>query len=405
MKWEKSVENGLEYKQNLILLFTIVLVMISVSANRPLLMLPVGFFCIWILASWFLTKSLGKNLELSDDKRLIRIYQGEYGKRKMVFRNESAIPYIGGFIGFSTNQKIESLKFRTTSTAHKTFYRVPIFISGKSEAVITFPFYAKERGVIRITNIEFFFPHLLTFHDVLLRFKKIYGTEIVVYPKPIPVGGIENFPYIQIGNQTSRFSPFEDTMKLQGTKEYSSSDPFNRIHWKASAKEQKLQSKLFERDHHVSWAIMINVAQKSRIGNVYISPNTEKYISQAAYLCQVIIKQGFPVALYINSKGLGARPYVLESGTGIEHLKKIMEYLARFDESTEIMDIGKMLEWVDYKSGPANLIAIIGEVSQECSLIINKWDREGRKILHVVDTENGSYLTEIKNERFYKNVK
>lgn len=44
MKWEKSVENGLEYKQNLILLFTIVLVMISVSANRPLLMLPVGFF-------------------------------------------------------------------------------------------------------------------------------------------------------------------------------------------------------------------------------------------------------------------------------------------------------------------------------------------------------------------------
>src|SRR5699024_12412902 len=110
-------------------------------------------------------------------------------------------------------------------------------------------------------------------------------------------------------------------------------DSFKRIHWKASAKRQTLQTKVFEHNQNLSWLLLINIAVKSPLGNDYVSKDAEKYLSEAAYIAKHIIKQVLPVEMFVNNHINSGSLHVKE-GKGIGHFRSeehTSELQSRFD--------------------------------------------------------------------------
>lgn len=397
--WNRnSIENAGQ-KYDLLLLFVVVLSIISLITNQTLIFLVTGFVAIYVLLIRVYDKRIGRKLTLENKKRSIRLFEGENGNLDLTLYNHSFLPYLNASASFSTNSKIESDGFLQTRRGQLNYYQVPFILLGNSEARLSIPLKAIKRGVIHVENIQLTFPHLMNFERIEMKHLGKYQTEILVYPKLIPVAGIEEFPYNNFGNQVTPFSPFEDLLSPLGARDYVQSDPFHRIHWKASAKNQTLQTKNYERNRNISWTLIVNIAETSPLGNVYMSNNLEKLLSQAAFICQTITKQGYSIELYINASRAEKVPFSLEEGIGLEHLKKTLELLTRIEDDNNVLPITNFLHHVDHKMNDSNRLIMIGTIDSQSQPYTNKWNRRGNHVLHVADSKNGAYLTEIKSER------
>lgn len=403
MKWEKREIVSIEKVRVLLVSLAVILIIIGLINGRPFVLIPAGFVIMHMIVNWQYDKRLGKKLAVNNPVRSIRLFEGEESELELVVKNDSHIPYYNGLVSFTTNQKVESTKNMSASNIHKNIFRIPLTLTGKSVAKIKVPFKANQRGVSRVSELQFTFPHLMNFENILLSYKEHYKTEIIIYPRLEVVQGIKDFPYRKFGNQVSRFSPYEDQQNIMGTKEYVWSDSFRRIHWKASAKNQVLQSKVFERNVTISWTVLMNLSSRSHLGNLYMNINLEKYLSQGAFISQTILNQGYPLELSMNITGPGRIPIHAVQGQGTEQLKKIYELLARVEETDRMIKMENYLHWADTRMNDSNLIVIIGELTSECYHTINKWIREGRKVFWVNDQNETGFIEEITSERLKTN--
>ncbi|WP_430788268.1 DUF58 domain-containing protein [Virgibacillus flavescens] len=398
MHWQKNTfSTGREYA--MLLFFIIVIFIIAIAVNRPAIFLVAGFISVFMLLNRLYDKQLGKKLSLENNKRSIRMFEGEESEFDLVLKNESILPFINGYIEFTTDQKVNSKRFVISTRRSLNHYHVPLLLMGKSEARIPISFLAKKRGVVRLKNIQFSFPHIMKFEQVTLNYSVLYQTELLIYPKLIPVAGMEDFTYNSFGNQVTQVSPFEDLLSPVGTRDYVPTDPFHRIHWKASAKNQVMQTKVYERNRKISWTVVVNITESSPLGNIYMSSELENYLSYAAYICHTITKKGYPIDLYLNATGVGRQPFYLESGSGTEHLKKALELLSRIENDSSIMSVTNLLHRVDHMMDDSNIVVIVGEIYQESFHYTNKWNQNGKRVFQVIDTSEGARLSEVKNER------
>ena len=104
---------------------------------------------------------------------------------------------------------------------------------------------ATKRGVFQIEQFECVLKdpfHLLTVH--LPVFDKL-RTEIIVYPSPKEVAGLQELQQLLNGFYRTNFSFYNDETSIIGVKRYER-ESFRSIHWKASAKMQQLQAKQYE---------------------------------------------------------------------------------------------------------------------------------------------------------------
>ncbi len=117
---------------------------------------------------------------------------------------------------------------------------------------------------------------------------------------------------------------------LFGVRNYYSGDAMNRIHWKASARVQKLLVKEFERQRSREIAVVIDLNKDGCIG---AAPDTtlEKAVTIAASLAAAGLKEGYQVGLV----ALGQERVYLRPQTGRGHLGLILERLARVKADAE----------------------------------------------------------------------
>ncbi|WP_430789504.1 DUF58 domain-containing protein [Virgibacillus flavescens] len=399
--WNTNSIKNTRQKYDLLLLFVVILTIISLITNQTLIFLVVGFVAIYV---WFIRiydKHIGRKLILENQKRSIRLFEDEEGHLEINLYNHSILPFHNTDVSFTTNHKISSDEFVRFTRSRLNHYHLPMVLHGKSAAHLSIPIQAMKRGVTMVDRIQLTFPHLLNFEQHEMKYAGQYQTEILVYPRLIPVAGIEEFPYNSFGNQVTPYSPFEDLLSPVGTRDYVHSDPFHRIHWKASAKNQTLQTKVYERNQNISWTIIVNIAEISPLGNVYMSDKIEKFLSQAAFICQTITKQGYPVEIYINASRIGNVPFFLKEDSGTEHLKKILELLARIEDDNNVIPIDTVIHRIDQSAIGSNMFILIGAIDTYSSSVVQKWNKRGNHIYQVNDSENGAYLSTWSMERFF----
>ena len=83
--------------------------------------------------------------------------------------------------------------------------------------------------------------------------------RILVYPRIVPVTELGLPAQHPFGDHRSSRRLVEDPMRLMGSRDYSQGDNFRFIHWKATARQQKLQTKVFEPSATRPLAIFLNM--------------------------------------------------------------------------------------------------------------------------------------------------
>jgi uncharacterized protein (DUF58 family) len=158
--------------------------------------------------------------------------------------------------------------------------------------------------------------------------------HVIVYPKILPVGRLPIPSQQPMGESRSECRVFQDPTRPVGVRDYQHGDSLRHVHWKASARLQSLQVKIFEPTTTFKVALFLSVDSFMGDG----AGNEEVFelgISVAASLAYHVIEQGSPAGVFVNTRRVdsGQAVSLAPSGSG-DQLTSILEALAKVTASS-----------------------------------------------------------------------
>lgn len=132
--------------------------------------------------------------------------------------------------------------------------------------------------------------------DILLVYPKLVSLDALGFPAGHPLGDFKSHRRI-----------VEDPLRLMGTRAYASGDSYRSIHWKATARRQALQTKVFEPSSTRPVAIFLNLSTSLHLFGGEDYALMEFAITAAASVAREVWQAGYPVGLYANALLFGYR--------------------------------------------------------------------------------------------------
>ncbi len=168
--------------------------------------------------------------------------------------------------------------------------------------------------------------------------------RLIVYPKIVPLRGLNLPSQSPFGTLPSRERVFEDPTRIRGVRDYQPGDSLRRMDWKTSARFGSLQVRCFEPAIALETAIFLNLD-----GSDYVA--TERSVAAefaiviAASISAHIVEKRQAIGLVTNGRdpfreaALEASPWAaaptLPLRKGREHLMDTLELLARIQVAPE----------------------------------------------------------------------
>ncbi len=181
---------------------------------------------------------------------------------------------------------------------------------------------ARRRGVYRVG------PAHIKVGDPFGFFPREKRTEgdipVVVYPRLVPLKPFSLSRRDFFGVPEAK-SPVQDPIYILGTRDYQHWRPARHIHWKASARHNRLQEKVFEPSEQEKVLLAVEVSQFER-GNA--SESFERTLEVVGSLAVQFHQRGYALGLVTNGVVEGG-PSILPVGTRPQQLSTILEILAR----------------------------------------------------------------------------
>jgi uncharacterized protein (DUF58 family) len=181
---------------------------------------------------------------------------------------------------------------------------------------------ARRRGVYRVGSAHIKAGDIFGFFP---RKKRTSGdTAVIVYPRLVPLKPFLPPSLDFLGSPGAKI-PIQDPIYLLGTREYQHGRPARHIYWKASARHNRLQEKLFEPSEQkkVLLTIEVNPFEKANA-----SESFERTLEVAGSLAVQYYQRGYALGLVTNGEVEGGSPLVL-IGRSPQLLPSILEILAR----------------------------------------------------------------------------
>ncbi len=153
--------------------------------------------------------------------------------------------------------------------------------------------------------------------------------ELIVYPTLYPVAELRLPARNPFGESRSNGKLFEDPLRTVGIREWQQSDSLRRVHWKASARQQELLSRVYEPSEEQQVLLFLNVATLERHWHGHIPELQERTISVAGSLAALATEERLPIGLIANGVIPGSdQPLRLLPGRSPGQLVRILELLA-----------------------------------------------------------------------------
>jgi len=205
--------------------------------------------------------------------------------------------------------------------------------------------------------------------------------HIIVYPKIFPIAQLGIPSLYPLGETRAKRRIFEGQTRVIGVRDYSPHDSLRHIHWKATARHQNLQVKVFEPTTTLKVALFLAVDSFGHDG----ATNEEDFelgISTVASIASYVTEQGSPVGLFVNTRladsGQSAR---IPPGSGTNQLVSILETLAKVTLFTSgpfeefLQNERRGLQW------GTSLIFILSRPSESLTELLTNLGRNGHKPL------------------------
>lgn len=206
--------------------------------------------------------------------------------------------------------------------------------------------------------------------------------HLVVYPKIFLLAGLDLPPRQPLGEMKASYRIFQDPTRTIGVRSYVPGDPFKHIHWKASARHQHLEVKVFEPSttlQAILWLAVDSFGDDEQADGL---EDFELAVSTVASVANYFIEHGYPVGMFANTYPLESdMPIRVLSGASRDHLINILEILAKVTLSpVEPLEALISRERPNMPWG-ATLIFVASKVSEALSANLDSLRESGHQVV------------------------
>ena len=153
--------------------------------------------------------------------------------------------------------------------------------------------------------------------------------RLVVFPRVSPLSELGFRPEDPFGVRPTRRRLFEDPLLPSGVRDYRPEDGFRRIHWPASARNGKLQSRVFQPVAGSDLILFLNAATYAQAWMGVDKEKLEQLVETTASMVYAAHQQGYRVGLVSNgSVARSGRPFRFAPSRAPGHLARLLEALA-----------------------------------------------------------------------------
>ncbi len=192
----------------------------------------------------------------------------------------------------------------------------------------TFQLDCPHRGSFAIGPVSLRSGDLFGFFSEQLRFDAI--DRVIVYPRIVTLQDLGLPPRHPLGDARAVHQLIADPTRTIGVREYRPEDSFRFIHWKASAKLQETQVKVFEPTVTLQLGIFLNLDTFERPWEGIDYTRAESAITAAASLASHCIDERYLVGMYANGVMAGSDQSLrIRPGLGPDQLATLLEALAK----------------------------------------------------------------------------
>jgi len=217
--------------------------------------------------------------------------------------------------------------------------------------------------------------------------------HVIVYPKIYPVSRLGIPSLHPLGESISEQRIFGDPSRVIGVRDYTPHDSLRHVHWKATARHQRMQVKVFEPTTTLKVALFL-AADSFRHNDVLNDDDFELGISTAASLASYLRKMHIPVGFFTNSCQADSGQTVrILPGSGNSQLMKLLEAMAKMTDKPDgtfeafLHDESKSLPY------GTTSIFIIGEPSLALADYLAVMRKNGQKVLVVQVGDSGGNVS------------
>ncbi len=157
------------------------------------------------------------------------------------------------------------------------------------------------------------------------------GDAVIVYPRLLSLEELGLPARSLLGDTRAQLRLFEDPSRTMGVREYVPGDGLRRVHWKATARQGRLQVRVHEQTTTHKVGLFLSADDFAGLTD----DDFELAISVMASVARSLVYRGGQVGLWVNAKGAdNGRPARLPAAGGQEQLVQVLEALAKVTRSS-----------------------------------------------------------------------
>jgi uncharacterized protein (DUF58 family) len=194
---------------------------------------------------------------------------------------------------------------------------------------INWPLHLKAvaRGHYRIGPAKITTADVFGFNPVVV--EEETSDTFTVYPRVYELPELGLPAERPFGELKGRQRIFEDPGRIAGVRDYQPGDSMRRIDWKASARRQTLQSKVYEPSATMHLLLAVNVHTMAASWQGFQPEMLERLLSASASVARHAFESGYAIGLVANgSYPQSDRPMRVPVGRSSDQLGRVLEALA-----------------------------------------------------------------------------
>jgi uncharacterized protein (DUF58 family) len=305
----------------LVLILNVILLIISSFAGYPILA-----FLFSAVLSLALFSRIYLDMQVKKVSWRIKKYHDGSSIDELVncqieIRNDSALPM------YRLKMNIESRSERevvfTGGDDERSIFSISLDLLARSQKTINVTLRGKGRGIHRWNNLEFLLKDPLSLQTYRVESGKDDLPSFKILPRIGKIHDLKLKSMLQ-GYKQTNYSLFMDETSIIGTKDYEN-ESFRHIHWLATAKENKLLAKKYQKVHGDLYSIFLNMVGA---GQFHLRRDMEELIEYTVSVCLYLIKEGCKVELWVNYATEQHEIMSLKNDLDRSQLRKLIETLA-----------------------------------------------------------------------------
>lgn len=362
----------------------IILIPLALVFDVPALLVTSAFLLTVVPVAWWWNRGSLKRVSYERSLSERRAFPGETIDLTLRIANEKLLP-----LGWLSVEDQWSLALPAEDGV---LFATPAGQTGLFRSAFSVRWYERisRRHRLRCTKRGFypFGPVRLVSGDVwgLFRQSKILSSLdwLIVYPQVLPLEAL-GFPQKEpLGETKATWRIFEDPSRAVGIRDYRPDDGFRHIHWKASARRQELQTKVYEptTSHHL--VLFLNVATFARHWEGTKPLLLEQTIAVSASIASFGVAERYLVGLLANgSIPHSDQPIKVLPSRRPDQLSRLLEAMAAVTSFTTSTIASLLLAESARLPWGATLVVVTSVVTQDLLSALVRLHDVGRRLVLV----------------------